>query len=77
MGWGAYILDQFVSGLLSKEEESEHINLLELKVVYLALQLFQHRIAHQCVALMCDNATVVTYVNKQGGTASLRAACAC
>ena len=70
LGWGAHLLDQFVSGLWSEQESQEHINLLELKAVYLALQAFQHRVAHQSVALMCDNATVVAYVNKQGGTVS-------
>ena len=56
--------------LWSEEEKLEHINLLELKAVFLGLLAFQHRIAHQSVALMCDNATVVAYINKQGGTVS-------
>ena len=71
VGWGAHLLDQHVSGLWTEQERQEHINLLELKAVYLALQAFQHRVAHQSVALMCDNSTVVAYVNKQGGTVSL------
>ena len=53
LGWGAR-LDQFVSGLWSEEEQLEHINLLELKAVFLGLLAFQHRVAHQSVALMCD-----------------------
>ena len=74
LGWGAHLLGHLVSGLWSEEEQREHINLLELKAVWLALQAFQHRVAHQSVALMCDNATVVAYVNKQGGTV-LRCLC--
>ena len=70
LGWGAHLLDQFVSGTWTEEESREHINLLELKAVFLALQAFQHRVVGQSVALMCDNSTVVAYVNKQGGTVS-------
>ena len=70
LGWGAHLLGHFVSGLWSEEEKQEHINLLELRAVYLALQAFQQRVTHQSVALMCDNATVVAYVNKRGGTVS-------
>ena len=70
MGWGAHLLGHRVSGLWTELEEQDHINLLELRAVYLALQAFQHRVAHQSVAVMCDNATVVAYVNKQGGTVS-------
>ena len=70
LGWGAHLLDQFVSGLWSEQEKQWHINLLELQAVYLALQSFQDRVAGQSIALMCDNATVVAYVNKQGGTVS-------
>ena len=69
-GWGAHLLGHCVSGLWDQLESREHINFLELKAVYLALQAFQHRVAHQSVALMCDNSTVVAYVNKQGGTVS-------
>ena len=70
VGWGAHLLDHYVSGLWSEEERQSHINLLELKAVFLALQAFQHRVSGQTVALMCDNATVVAYINKQGGTVS-------
>ena len=47
-----------------------HINLLELKAAFLALQSFQEVVTGRSVALMCDNSTVVAYVNKQGGTVS-------
>ena len=47
-----------------------HINILEMKALSLALQAFQDTIANQQVTAMCDNSTVVAYVNKQGGTMS-------
>ena len=50
-----------------------HINLLEMKALFLGLQAFQDVSGHHVTA-MCDNSTVVAYVNKQGGTVS-RALC--
>ena len=67
-GWGAHLLDQRASGKWSEEEKMLHINLLEMKAVWLGLQsliVTGHR-----VTVMCDNSTVVAYVSKQGGTHS-------
>ena len=66
-GWGAHLLGHFKSSFWNEEDKPDHIYLLELKAVWLA---FQDRVAHQTVALMCDNSTVVAYVNKQGDTVS-------
>ena len=35
--WGAHLLDQFMSGVWSVQESSLHINLLEMKALFLAL----------------------------------------
>ena len=40
-GWGAHLLDQRASGKWSEEEKMLHINLLEVKAVWLGLQSFQ------------------------------------
>ena len=69
-GWGAHLLDQNVSGMWSAQEKLLHINLLEMKALFLALQAFQEDVAGHHVTAMCDNSTVVAYVNKQGGTVS-------
>ena len=47
-----------------------HINLLEMKALFLGLQAFQEVVVGHHVTAMCDNSTVVVYVNKQGGTVS-------
>ena len=39
-GWGAHLLDQNVSGVWSAQEKLLHINLLEMKALFLALQAF-------------------------------------
>ena len=69
-GWGAHIFDRSVSGVWSEEEKLLHINLLEMKAMFLALQSFQEVIAGCRVTAMCDTSTVVAYINKQGGTVS-------
>ena len=48
-GWGAHLLDQSVLGLWSDQETSLHINILEMKALFLALQTFQDTIANQRV----------------------------
>ena len=47
-----------------------HLNLLEMKALFLALQSFQELVSSRRVTAMCNNSTVVAYVNKQGGTVS-------
>ena len=69
-GWGAHLLDQNVSGVWSAQEKLLHINLLEMKALFLGLQAFQEVVAGHHVTAMCDNSTVVAYVNKQWGTVS-------
>ena len=73
-GWGAHPLDQHVSGVWSDQEKLMHINLLEMKALFLGLQAFREAVIGHHVTLMCDNSTVVAYVIKQGGTIS-RALC--
>ena len=70
LGWGAHLLDQNVSGVWSAQEKLLHINLLEMKALFLALQAFQEDVTGHHVTAMCENSTVVAYVNKQGGTVS-------
>ena len=65
-GWGAHLLDQNVSGVWSDQEKLLHINLLEMKALFLGLQAFQDDVSGHHVTAMCDNSTVVAYVNKRG-----------
>ena len=63
-GWGAHLLDQHVSGVWSDKEKLLHINLLEMKALFLGLQAFREDVISHHVTAMCDN------VNKQGDTVS-------
>ena len=73
-GWGAHLLDQHVSEVWSDQEKLLHINLLEMKALFLGLQAFREDVIDHHVTAMCDNSTVAAYVKKQGGTVS-RALC--
>ena len=44
LGWGVH-LDRVVSGVWSEQEKLLHINLLEMKALFLALQSFQELVA--------------------------------
>ena len=65
-GWGAHLENMTVSGSWINQEKTLHINVLELKAVFLALKSFQNK----RILRATDNATVVSYLNKQGGTHS-------
>ena len=57
-------------GVWFEEESKGHISVLELKAILLALAAFLPKLSGQRVVLMSDNASVVTYLGRQGGTAS-------
>ena len=68
IGWGASWPGTTIGGQWLPQEVQSHINLLELKAAYLALQAFfksQHQTPKH-VLLQIDNTTAVAYVNKRG-----------
>ena len=70
-GWGAHLEQNSTQGLWSPQEKGLHINVLELKAVFLALRHFKDQCQDQPVLVATDNSTVVAYINKQGGTHSV------
>ena len=72
-GWGAHLepLGLMVSGVWTLEERCLHINNLEMRAARLAISHFRRQVEGHCVLLSSDNTTVVSYVNRQGGTHSL------
>ena len=71
-GWGAQLGSRTLQGTWSPQQESQHINLLEMEAVFLSVTRFLPQLKSRVVRLMCDNAVVVTYINKEGGTKSFR-----
>ena len=70
-GWGAHLENLPVSRMWSDTEANLHMNILEFKAVFLAIRSFQYHLMNKRVLVASDNATVVSYLNKQGGTHSL------
>jgi hypothetical protein len=68
VGWGVHLPtplgDVVVSDLWDATSVVEHINLKELRAVYLSLLLLGNRLAGRHVQLFCDNTTVVAILSK-------------
>ena len=69
-GWGARMGDSQISGFWTHTDRKLHINCLELKAVVCALQHWAPMLQGHQVMIATDNSTVVSYINKQGGTLS-------
>ena len=67
---GRSLRPKFYKGSVVRLGKKLHINVLELKVVSLALRDFKDQCQNQTVLVATDNSTVVAYINKQGGTHS-------
>jgi len=71
MAWGAHMNEWEVSRLWSPEDQGLHINVLELKAVRYAYEMWSHHYGPGTKWLVfSDNTTVVAHINKQGGTKS-------
>ena len=54
----------------SEDQSQLHINMFEIMAIRFALIKAIKYIHHSCVMISTDNTTVVSYINKQGGTHS-------
>ena len=69
-GWGAHMGDSKILATWTRSDSKLHINCLELKAVIFALQHWAPLLQGHQVMVATDNSTVVSYINKQGGTRS-------
>ena len=69
-GWGAHMGNSKISGTWTLTDRKLHINCLEFKAVTFALQHWAPLLQGCQVMIATDNSTVVSYINKQGGTRS-------
>ena len=68
-GWGAHLNLAKIGGRWNwKEKVKSHINWLELKAAFLALQAFLPQLKHQHVQIGIDYKIAMTYINNLGGT---------
>ena len=69
-GWGASLSGQDVEGVWRESARCLDINHLELLAVKLALLHFREEVQVHTILFLCDNATAVAYLRKEGGTRS-------
>ncbi|XP_036956139.1 uncharacterized protein LOC119020706 [Acanthopagrus latus] len=69
-GWGAVWQNRTAQGLWPAQDRSDHINVLELRAVHMALQLFLPFLRGRHVLVRSDNVSTVSHINHQGGTRS-------
>ena len=72
LGWGAVWQSRTACGRWSVEDRTDHINVLELRAVHLALQHFLPFLIGKHVLVRSDNTSTVYHINHQGGTKSAR-----
>ena len=71
-GWGAHLEPTTLSfhGRWTENQSQLHINMLDMMAIRLALKQAKTFIHHSCIMISTDNTTVVSYINKEGGTHS-------
>ena len=71
-GWGAHLEPTALSfhGRWTEDQSQLHINMLKMMAIRLALKQAITFIRHSCIMISTDNTTLVSYINKQGGTHS-------
>ena len=75
LGWGAHMDSLTAHGTWGEDQRFQHINMLELEAVALAMESFLPSLKGFRVLVVTDNTSVAAYLNKQGGTVSSRLSC--
>ena len=71
-GWGAHCNGRTTGGQWSHQEAVHHMNYLELKACFLALQSFFADQGRTVIHVKSDNVTAVAYLKHFGGSTSDR-----
>ena len=66
LGWDGHQGEVEIRGLWSPAETVLHINLLDLRVIHLALKAFLPSIKGKLVQVFTNNTIAMWYCNKQG-----------
>ncbi|XP_030765284.1 uncharacterized protein LOC115889439 [Sitophilus oryzae] len=65
-GWGAVCKGEKTHGWWASSDRNSHINILELKAIYLGLKCFTRFLKNCHILIRCDNTTAVACVNRMG-----------
>ena len=71
-GWGAHVEPEglLFHGVWTEDQSRLHINVLEMKPIFLSLSRAVHKVKNSIVLISTDNTTLVAYIRHQGGTHS-------
>ena len=69
-GWGCNTGKEAFNGVWTLEEQTDHINVLELKAVLFSILALGEEIKDRHVRVLSNSTTAVTYINKMGGLTS-------
>ena len=69
-GWGGFCQGETTGGCWDPQEKAFHINALEMLAVLYALKAFTKGVWNKTVLILSDNQSVVSHINKMGGTRS-------
>ena len=71
-GLGAHVEPEglLFHGRWTEDQSRLHINVLEMKAIFLSLSRAAHKVKNSTVLVSMDNTTVVAYIRRQGGTHS-------
>ena len=71
-GWGAHVESEglLFHGVWTEDQSRLHINVLEMKAIFLSLTRAVHKVKNSTVLVSTDNTTVVAYIRHQVGTHS-------
>ena len=72
VGWGAVHEGKGISGYWHRLRLAQHINLLEMQAIYLALLHFLPKLRNHHVLVRTDSTVAAAYINRQGGLGSPR-----
>lgn len=67
-GFGAVLANKSTQGRWNLDEQSLHINVLELKAIYFGLIALCNELKDTHICVKSDSATAVNYLNNQGGS---------
>ena len=71
-GWGAHVEPEglMFHGVWTEDQSRLHINVLEMKAIFLSLSGAVHMVKNSTLLVSTDNTTLVAYIRHQGGTHS-------
>ena len=70
--WGDNVQWNLNGGMWSAQEMKNHINVLELLAIKLAIQTFSKTLKHKAIHLQVDNMVALTYLLKMRGSQNLK-----